>query len=91
MPKRELYGQYHRLISELARAAGPETDWRPEFKSLLGKFEADVDALDPRSAQMLREDLSTQLSMRRYTAHDCLPPNLVRRREMARTQHLANT
>lgn len=61
MPRRELYGQYHRLIDELARSAGPEIDWRPELKALIGKFEADVDALDPRSAQMLREDLSTQL------------------------------
>jgi len=61
MRRRELYGQYHRKIGELARSAGPETDWRPELKALIVELAADADALDPRSAQMLREDLSTQL------------------------------
>lgn len=58
---RELYGQYHRRIDELARLTGPETDWQPALKALIGALEADVDILDPRSAQALREDLSTQL------------------------------
>lgn len=61
MSGRELYGQYHGLIDELARSAGPEIDWRPELKALIGKFEADIDALDACSAQMLREEPSTQL------------------------------
>ena len=61
MRRRELYGQFHRRIDELARSTGPDTEWRPDLKALIREFEADVDALDPRSAQMLREELSMQL------------------------------
>lgn len=61
MRRRELYGKYHRLIDELARTAGPETAWQPGLKARIREFEADADALDPRSAQLLREELCAQL------------------------------
>lgn len=61
MRRRELYGWYHRQINELARLTGPETAWQPELKALIGNLEADIDALDPLSAQMLRDELCAQL------------------------------
>ena len=61
MRRSELYGQYHQRIDELARLSVPEADWRPELKALISELEAEIDVLDRRSAQMLREDLSTQL------------------------------
>lgn len=40
---------------------GPEIDWRPELKAMIRGLENDIERLDPRSPQMLREDLCTQL------------------------------
>ena len=61
MRGRELYGRYHRLIDELARSAGPGTDWRARLKGHIDSFEADARALAPASARLLREELCTQL------------------------------
>lgn len=61
MRGRALYGQYHRLIDELAQSAGPETDWQAELKSRIDRFEADAATLGARSAHLLREDLCAQL------------------------------
>lgn len=61
MRGRELYGQYHRLIDELARSAGPKTDWRTGLMAHIDRFNIDAAALDSNSAQLLREELCTQL------------------------------
>ena len=60
MRGRDLYGQYHRLIDELAWSAGPEADWRPELKARVGRFEADASTLDANGARLLREELCAQ-------------------------------
>jgi hypothetical protein len=61
MRGRALYGQYHRLIDELAQSAGPGTDWQAELRARIDKFEADAASLGARSARLLREDLCAQL------------------------------
>jgi len=59
--ERKLYGRYHRLIGELARSCGPETDWRRELRARIDSFEADANTLDAASARLLREELCAQL------------------------------
>ena len=61
MRGRELYGQYHRLIDELAQSAGPRADWRTGLRAQIDRFNVDAAALDSNSAQLLREELCTQL------------------------------
>jgi len=61
MRARELYGQYHRLIDELAQSAGPRGEWRTGLRAHIDRFNVDAAALDFNSARLLREELCTQL------------------------------
>lgn len=68
---RDLYGQYHRLIDELARSAEPGADWRTELKARIARLEADASALDTNTARSLRDELCAQFE--REALHSTRP------------------
>ncbi len=60
MRTRELYGQYHGLIDDLAWSAMPGSDWPAGLKSCAERFESEVEGLDSTSVEVLRRDLCVQ-------------------------------